>query len=280
MMAACSPSGEEQHRALLSAVHFATKMVSATVHVANVSAQQLREHAALEAAEAARAEQATLGGAPAQQTLPEGVGTYLGSAGCFTRPSLTLHLLDNLETRLEQHGSHAFMLPVLAVHREFCRSIFPAAGDEEERGTEKSASQAPLHETAMALVDLRLSRIAQLCNLSDTAQAAWARVEQLLPELPKQFPAFEEELEQARVQRGTAKQGAWAAEKVLHPFVVNDIRPHEMWTVIAEELFARGENTTCAVYVAEARRHAEVYEDLRALRRLALLQAKIARAEG
>ena len=47
-MAACSPSGEEQHRSLLSAVHFATKMVSATVHVANVSAQQLRERQGLQ----------------------------------------------------------------------------------------------------------------------------------------------------------------------------------------------------------------------------------------
>ena len=37
-----------------------------------------------------------------------------------------------------------------------------------------------------------------------------------------------------------------------------EIRPHEIWIPLAEELFQRGENSICATFVDEALRHAEV----------------------
>merc|ERR1719313_1883424 len=126
-----------------------------------------------------------------------------------------------------------------------------------------------------------------MCNMPEVANAAWARVEEVLPELPRQFSSYEDELEQARVLRGSTKRGHWtndakdsSGNRVVQPFLANEIRPHEIWIPLAEELFLRGENSICATFLNEALRHAEVYDDLRASRRLHLLRAKIAREEG
>ena len=45
---------------------------------------------------------------------------------------------------------------------------------------------------------------------------------------------------------------------MVQPFLANEIRPHEIWIPLAEELFQRGENSICATFVDEALRHAEV----------------------
>merc|ERR1719326_1596550 len=170
-MAGCAQSGDEQKNSLVSAVYFAIKMVSSSVQLANFAAKQMA--ASKEAPDGQEKSEfvcpfqvpaALSAWVPemrpfpnemlavlnqAAQTMPD-VTLYLGQSETFSRPALTVHLLDYLEQRLEMHGLHPWILPILTVHREFVRALFPPAEDKEseEKNADGHSIPAPLYGPA------------------------------------------------------------------------------------------------------------------------------------
>eukprot|EP00746_Dinoflagellata_sp_MGD_P126781 gnl/MRDRNA2_/MRDRNA2_61526_c0_seq1.p1 gnl/MRDRNA2_/MRDRNA2_61526_c0~~gnl/MRDRNA2_/MRDRNA2_61526_c0_seq1.p1 ORF type:complete len:2705 (-),score=625.35 gnl/MRDRNA2_/MRDRNA2_61526_c0_seq1:121-7452(-) len=201
---------------------------------------------------------------------------WIGNPAVFMRPALTFHLLNVLETDLEEFGYHQWMFPVLELHRQLAETF-----------------ESPVKDAMLCGVGLRLSRIAHACNMIEESNAVFAKIKETLESLPSTFESFHDELEQVRSQRaGRGSSDAldpdWVEEatgqkgkRVSAPWRCNDIQAYEVWAELGKECLLRGELWMACTLVDEAISHSKTYYgDRRSLRSLCIIKARISFSQG
>jgi len=187
----------------------------------------------------------------------------------YVRPAVTFQLLLDLYDALEGLYLYLHCFPVLEMHRQFVLTVFP--------------EDAPLRPLMLCVVDLRVCRYANIVNLVKESKDAWERAKPVVESLPASFPDFEAYLDHVRSQR----QGLEEAPRVSTPkgvvpppWIINDVVVHVVWADVARECFLRGDLATARELAMEAKRHAITHGDLRTLRVLIILIARVDHAQG
>jgi hypothetical protein len=201
---------------------------------------------------------------------------WIGNPAVFMRPALTFHVLNVLESDLEEFGYHQWLFPVLELHRQLAETF-----------------DSPVKDAMLCIVGLKLSRIAHQCNMVDESNKVFEGIKATLESLPSTFDSFHDELEQVRSQRaGRGSSDAldpdWVEDatgqkgkRVSAPWRCNDIQAYEVWAELGKESLLRGELWMACTLVDEAISHSKTYYgDRRSLRSLYILKARISFSQG